>query len=88
MTVLSQNRTSALGRSTTVNTRPEGEVHGRPLSEGGLTPIRIRTRDQWSSRRNSLKRHRLWRIVHEEKWSLIRTEIGRFGYYMDQSKHC
>ncbi len=28
--------------------RPKAEVHDRPLSEGGLTPIRIRTRDKWS----------------------------------------
>lgn len=36
--------------------RPKAEVHDLPLSEGGLTPIRIRIGDKWSHRRNSLKR--------------------------------
>ena len=51
-------------------------------------PIRIRTRDKWSHSRNSLKRQRLWRIVHEQSWCVIRTEIGRSGSYADQPKHC
>lgn len=36
--------------------RPKVEVHERPLTEGGLTPIRIRISDKWSHRRNALKR--------------------------------
>jgi hypothetical protein len=40
-----RRRTFARGRSATVGIRPKAEVHGRPLRETGLTPIRIITRD-------------------------------------------
>ena len=36
-----------------------------PPQGGGVMPIRMRTRDKWSHTLNSLKRQRLWRIVHE-----------------------
>ena len=52
MVVRSRRRTSALGRhlpdALTGKSRPKAEVHDCPLSEGRLTPIRIRTHDKWS----------------------------------------
>ncbi len=46
--------------------RPQAEAHDRPLSEARLTPIRIRTRDTWPRRRNSLNKRRAWRSLHEQ----------------------
>jgi len=54
---------------------------------GGLTPIRIRARDKRAYRRNSLKQHRAWRILHELVWRVIRTEKGRSDPYADPPKH-
>jgi|CXWL01.1.fsa_nt_gi hypothetical protein len=66
---------------------PKAEVHDRPLPEGGLTPIRIRPGDKWSHRRNSLKRQRAWRILHEQYWRVIRTGMVGSGSYADRPKH-
>ncbi|MFZ1842705.1 MAG: hypothetical protein WAU40_06025, partial [Nitrospira sp.] len=36
---------------------------------------------------NSLNKRRLWRILHEQKWRVIRTENGSSGSYADRPKH-
>lgn len=41
MVVRSRRRTSVPGRSSTIGIRPKPEAHDRPLSDGGLTLIRI-----------------------------------------------
>lgn len=46
-----------------VGSQPLAELYVRPGYQSGGVPIR--TRDEWSPSRNSLKRHQLWRIAHE-----------------------
>lgn len=50
--------------------------------------VRTRTRNRWSRSRNSLKPQRVWRIVHEQKWCVMRIENGRSGSYAGLPKHC
>jgi hypothetical protein len=38
--------------------------------------------------RISLKRQRLWRIVHEDLWRVLRAEIGKSGSCADRPKYC
>lgn len=59
---------------------------GKPLLRSRVMPIRIRTSDKWSHRRNSLKRQRSWHMVRKLPWRVIRTEIGGSGSYADRLK--
>ena len=51
-------------------------------------PIRIRCRDNYHEHCNWLKWERLSRLFQEDRWRVIRTEIGRSGSYAGPPNHC
>ena len=51
-------------------------------------PIRIRCRGNHHKNGNRLKWEGVSRIFQENRWRVIRIEMGRSGSYADAPKHC